>query len=108
MLTTAEIREHLASRQYMPGWAFVVYDGRFEDQHLAIRADLPDAYQPGRTVTIQVENMLPPMPNTAYLDEWMVWRLCRIATHEVREWYRDTEGKPVYDPHAPFAERDEP
>lgn len=106
MLTTAEIKLHLERRKYMPGWEFDVYDGKFEGQHLAIKVVLPDAYHPGETVTIQVENMLPPIPTGAYLDEWIVWRLSRIATHEVREFYRDREGNAIFDPHAPFAERD--
>lgn len=106
MLSTDEIRRHLSRRQYVPGWEFEVYDGRFEGQHLAIKVELPDAHDPRETVTIQVENMLPPIPTGAYLDEWMVWRLMRIATHEVREFYRDREGTAIFDPHAPLAERD--
>lgn len=107
MLSTAEIRDHLAGRLFMPGWSFLVYDGRWEGPHLAIVAELPDAYRPGETVTIRVENMLPPFDTIEQLDRWMVWRLTRIASHEVREFYRDTEGRPIFDPHAEWAERDE-
>lgn len=105
MLTTAEIQEHLKRISYMPGWEITVYDGRWEGQHVVIRTVVPDSYNPGSDVVLDVHSMLPPMRDIDALEEWLAWRLCRLATHEVREFLR-RDGKPIYDPHAEFAERD--
>jgi hypothetical protein len=105
VLTTAQVQAELERVTYKPGWTITCYDGRHEGQHLTIRADLPDACNPGDTVTIQVETALPPIPDVDYLHAWLIWRLCRIESHEAREFYR-VDGKPVFDPHAPYAERD--
>lgn len=108
MLTTQQISDHLADRRYMEGWRLTVYEGEWEGPHLVITAVLPDAYHDGQTVTVDIHSMLPPMPDTDYLDRWVVWRLCRIAVHEVREFYRDPFGQAIFDPHASGADRDNP
>lgn len=107
MLTTQQINEHLTNRMYKPGWKFKCYDGRWEGQHFVITTVVPDAYNPGQDVTLDVHSMLPPQRDTEALDEWIMWRLGRLEIHEMREFYRDrTDGKPVADPHAEFADRD--
>lgn len=106
MLTTAEIQAELRRVTYQPGWSIHVYDGRHEGQHAVITTDVPDAYNPDQTVRLGIHSPLPPIPDVAYLHAWMVWRLERIASHEVREFYR-VDGKCVYDPHAEFADRDQ-
>lgn len=108
MLNTDEIAEHLLKRTYMDGWRLTVYEGEWEGPHLVITARLPDAYNPGEWTLVDIHSMLPPIPNTDYLDRWVVWRLCRVATHEVREFYRGLDGKAIFDPHAPGADRDNP
>jgi hypothetical protein len=105
VLSTQDIQAELQRVTYRDGWAFTAYDGRFEGQHLTIRADLPDAYNPGHTVTVQVESALPPIPDVAYLHQWLAWRLGRIEQHEMREHLR-VDGALVYDPHAEYADRD--
>jgi hypothetical protein len=105
MLSTTEIQAELQRITYREGWTFTAYDGRWEGQHLTIRADLPDAYNPGHTVTVQVESALPPIPDVDYLLIWLAWRLGRVENHEMREHLR-VDGAPVYNPHASFADRD--
>lgn len=105
MLTTAEVAAHLERITYLPGWTLAVRDGRHEGQHLTIGAVLPDAYHQGDLVTLDVHSALPPMRDLEALEEWLLWRLCRLQSHEVREWLR-LDGVPVSDPHAPQADRD--
>jgi hypothetical protein len=105
MLSTSEIQAELERITYKPGWAFTCYDGRWEGQHIAITVELPDAGRPGETVTLDVHSMLPPIPDVRYLHTWLAWRLGRIEIHEMREFLR-VEGKAIFDPHAPFADRD--
>jgi hypothetical protein len=107
VLTTAQIQAELDRVTYREGWTIRVYDGRHEGQHVVITTDVPDAYNPGRTVTLDIHSPLPPIPDVDYLHVWMLWRLGRIASHENREFYR-VDGKPPFDPHAPFADRDVP
>jgi hypothetical protein len=105
MLTTAQIRDELLRVTYRSGWSFEVYDGAFEGQHIVIRAKVIDAYHPGQTVDLDVHSMLPPMPDAAYLHRWLAWRLGRLELHEMRE-HLHLDGKPIFDPHAPYADRD--
>lgn len=109
MLTTAEIQAHLADFTYLPGWRFIVYDGEWEGQHLVITAQVLDSRHVEEEVytTLDVHSMLPPIPDTDYLNRWLVWRLARLAIHEVREFAR-VKGEVIFDPHAPDAERDNP
>jgi hypothetical protein len=105
MLTTSEIAAHLERLSYKDGWEFQVYDGRWEGQHIVIRTVVPDAFRPGETVTLDVHSMLPPMRDTAQLEEWLAWRLGRIEVHEMREWLK-RDGQVLFSPHAEYAERD--
>ena len=104
-LTTAEIQAELERVTYKPGWSFTCYDGRWEGQHLVITVDVLDAGRPGQSVTLDVHSSLPPIPDVAYLHTWLAWRLGRIENHEMREFLR-VDGHAVFDPHAPFADRD--
>lgn len=107
MLTTAEINEELAHVSYKPGWRFTVYDGEFEGQHAVITTRCPDARNPTQTTTLDVHSSLPPIPTSDYLHRWLAWRLGIIELHEMREFLQ-RDGTPIFDPHAPLAERDNP
>lgn len=97
-LQVPEIRALLAEIEYMPGWTFEVDSGPWEGIQLIIRANLPDSYNPGERIQIGIRSYMPPLLSIEQFDRWMVWRLERIASHEVREFYR-RDGKPVFDPH---------
>lgn len=105
MLTTPEIQAHLWRLAYKPGWTFEAYDGRWEGQHIVIRTHVPDTYNEGQTVVLDVHSMLPPMRDTQALEEWLAWRLGRLEQHEMREFLK-RDGEVIYDPHAPLADRD--
>jgi hypothetical protein len=105
VLTTGEIAAHLERLSYKDGWEFSVYDGRWEGQHLVIRTVVPDTYHPGESLVLDVHSMLPPMRDTAQLEEWLAWRLARIEVHEMREFFK-RDGQVLFSPHAEFADRD--
>lgn len=98
MLSTQEIREHLASVSYRPGWEFAVQE-HIEGLQLRIRADLEDSYNPGKMVELGIDTFIPPIPDVAYLKQWLLWRLKRIEIHEACEWFK-WDGEIVLDPHA--------
>ena len=105
MLSTRELQGIVERITYKPGWTIKVYDGRWEGQHLVITTVVPDAYHLEQTTTVDVHSSLPPMQNESQFCEWLAWRLGRIESHEMREFFR-VDGKPIYDPHAPNADRD--
>lgn len=105
MLSVDDINEHLKGVTYKPGWEFKCYMGRWEGPHFVITTVVPDAYDINSTTTLDVHSRIPPMRDTAQLDEWIMWRLGIIELHEMREFYR-VNGEPVSDPHAEFADRD--
>lgn len=105
MLTTKEIKDWLQRVTYKPGWKFKAYDGDWEGQHIVITTVVPDSYNPGQNVVLDVHSMLPPIPSVDYLNRWLTWRLGRIEIHEMREFFK-VDGQIVFDPHAENAGRD--
>jgi hypothetical protein len=99
VLTTLEIQEHLRHVTYKPGWSFTAYDGRWEGQHIIIDVVTPDAFNPGHDITLDVHTSLPPLDTIRELDRWLLWRLMRIESHELREWYK-VDGKVIVNPHS--------
>jgi hypothetical protein len=104
-LPTACLQGILARVRYKPGWAFSLYDGRHEGQHVRITTVVPDAYDPDKSLTVDVHSMLPPMLSERQFLEWVGWRLRRIECHESREFFR-FDGRVFDDPHAENADRD--
>jgi hypothetical protein len=84
---------------YKPGWKFtpaVNYEGLW----VHIDAMVTNAYDPTGYTDLHIEAPLPaPLINDERdLLEWLVWRLHRIESHEVREWLH-FDGRRVLDPH---------
>lgn len=105
MLTVAAMDELLAGVQYKPGWLLRVYEGAFEGPHLRVTATVPNAYQPDETVELDVWSPIPPLSGVRAFDRWLAWRLCRVESHECREWLR-RDNQPIFDPHGSHADRD--
>lgn len=99
MITTEDLRAALASVTYHEGWSFKVEESRHEGPRLRIEVvGVPDSRKAGRTVDLGIESYLPPFRDVEAFLDWLLWRLQRIASHEVREflYYR---GAHVSDPH---------
>lgn len=105
MISTNELAMYIRDVKYKPGWAFRIYDGRYEGQHLVIQTQVIDAYNPEEIVTLDVHSMLPPMENRKQFMDWLQWRLIRIECHESREFFR-VDGVCWSDPHADGADQD--
>lgn len=99
MLSPDEIRAHLATVTYRPGWTFTLHYDPWEGQYVRFVAEgLEDSY--GGTIDIGFNTWLPPMQNTEQLDLFIQWRLWRMESHESREFFQ-RDGRPVFDPHLP-------
>ena len=105
MLSLAELRAEAGRVTYKPGWSFEVYEDPWEGPtvHIVARG-LPNGYRPAEPLDLGVRSAIPPIPDTDYFHEWMKWRLRRIETHELREFYR-VDGALVDDPHAEASPR---
>jgi hypothetical protein len=100
-MTLAQIQASLADVTLQPGWSVFAWQHDHEGVWVTIRARVEDAYRPGEgeRIDLGINSPLPPIPDVAYLDAWLEWRLGIIARHESREWFR-RGGRPVFDPHA--------
>lgn len=110
MIDVADIRARLTEITYRPGWTFRVYQGAYEGPVLAIEGMVEDSYHPGRQVELRV-NTHPPMEtfvDVAAFDRWLFSRLRAIEVHECLEWLHGPDGRPLFDPHRPHADRDRP
>lgn len=107
MLSTAEIAQYVHRHvTFMHGWTLTVYEGRWEGPHLQIAAKVPNAYRPDDTVDLDIHCSIPPMRDYDQLDNFLVWKLARCWSHEVREFYR-VDGNAPFDPHAANSDRDQ-
>lgn len=102
MLTIDALKAALRRFTYKPGWRFILYQHPHEGIWLSIKAELPDADTPGQTTVVNVRTAVPPIPHETYLWQWMLWRIGRLESHEVREFAR-VDGRCLDDPHAPDA-----
>jgi hypothetical protein len=100
MLSAAEVRDVVETLTYRPGWAMSLYLDPHEGLHVAIEAEVDDAYHPGQMIHLDIHSALPPFADEDAVEQWMLWRLERIGSHEVREWLR-RDGRIVSDPHHP-------
>lgn len=99
-LTAADLRAALAAVTYRDGWSFTLAESRHEGPLLRITvAGEPDSRHPGATVDLGIDTYVPPFRDVPAFLDWLLWRLQRVASHEVREFlcYR---GALISDPHA--------
>jgi hypothetical protein len=67
--------------------------------HILITVPLPNAYQPDEMIELGVRSALPPFRDKIAVHDWLTWRLGRIESHEMREFYR-VDDMVIFDPHA--------
>lgn len=104
-LSTEQLKELASKVTYKPGWEFDIYEGKWEGQHIAIKTQVPDAYDVTKMVVLDVHSMLPFFDAEDQFYQWLLWRITRIEVHEAREFFR-VNGKVFDDPHAELAGRD--
>lgn len=107
MIDVELLRIHLKRLTYRPGWELFIAQGEYEGPQLVIRAEVEDSYNPGQRVPLDIHTPLPPFATLRQFDRWLLWRLSRVAVHEEMEWLHGPDGKPLFDPHRPNADRDE-
>lgn len=98
MLSTDAINAELARLTYKHGWVFKAYDDQWEGKKIRIEAEVPDAYDPDRTITLGIDSFLPPLCDEWDVRRWLIWRILRIENHEAREFFR-LDGQVLWDPH---------
>lgn len=107
-LDYGQVRDRLAELTYRPNWTFELHQGAYEGPRLRISATVLNSYDPyGDPVPLDIWVPLPPFLNTGALDGWLLWRLQQVEIHEAMEWLHGPDGRPLFDPHRPQADRDE-
>lgn len=99
------LRGFLASVRYKPGWTLTATPGTdpYAPARLMVQAELPDTYQPGRTIRIGSTH---PVPHTfgrmppIERARWLRSVLHAMEIHEADEWLTVT-GERLFDPHQP-------
>lgn len=95
MLTACDMTWELSKVTYKPGWSFSIQETGWEGPQLRIVVKkVENAYQPG-----EFNTPLPPMPDADYFHRWVAWRIERVESREVREWFK-VDGDTIFDPHA--------
>lgn len=97
-LGLVELRDFFAEISYRPGWSFTVRPHDHEGPHLHIDVSMADSTNPAHMVPLNIISPLPPVRHVWQLEDWLIWRLERIESHEVREWLQ-RGGKPIRNPH---------
>src|SRR3954451_23959390 len=97
MLSTTEIRDCLGRCEYKPGWSWRLREDSWEGLFVRFLVEIDDSYGTG-ALTLGIDSWLPPQVSEESLRLWMAWRLGRIESHEMREFFK-VDGRPVFDPH---------
>jgi predicted metal-dependent enzyme (double-stranded beta helix superfamily) len=84
---------------YKPGWSFTIHRHTWEGLCVDITITMPNSYKPGEDVTLNIRTPVPPIVNAKHFHDWLMWRLGRIESHEMREFYK-VNGRVVDNPHA--------
>jgi hypothetical protein len=98
----AEIRECLERCEYKPGWSWELREDLWEGPFVRFLVTVDDSYaveQADGVITLGIDSWLPPQVSEESLRLWLAWRLGRIESHEMREFFK-VDGRPVFDPHA--------
>lgn len=106
LLALHELQNILDECQYKPDWHLTVLPGNFEGPWLCVWAPIENSYQPDKMTTLDIHSQIPHIFRVGDEDifkEWIIWRLSIIEQHEAREFFRDKDGKPFFDPHGPDA-----
>lgn len=98
MLTTSHMRKRISEITYLPGYKMEVYQGRFEGPHFHLQVEVDDYINKGQKTVLDVHSPIPFCKDVEAFDNWLVDRLIRLASHEVREALQ-FNGKPIFDPH---------
>lgn len=93
-----DLRRVFAEFTYRPGWTFTVWLHPQEGPHVTIDADVDDAFHPDEMVHLSIHSPLPPFRNEQAVEDWLLWRLTRIETHEASEFLRRS-GRQIRNPH---------
>lgn len=99
------MQERLAQMSYR-GWQLRIYEGVFEGTILEIKAQMEDNFNPDQPFLFDCRTPIGPFLSIEQFDLALMKRLNRIAIHESMEALQ-IEGKPIFDPHRPDADRDE-
>src|SRR5688572_8603081 len=98
MLTAHEITLYVDRVRYKPGWSFQVLVTDFESPQLFITARVMNAYDHSQMVDLGIKSHLPRFRDEKALEDWLMWRIERIESHEAREFFT-VDGKRPFDPH---------
>lgn len=98
-LSEPEIRVHLSTLTYRPGWSWTLERDVWEGLFVRFIGLVEDSYNANKKIALGINSWLPPMMSTEQLDAWMAWRLWRIEGHEARE-FLCRDNQPIFDPHA--------
>ncbi len=98
MLSSKELSDILTRYQYKPGWSLTVFEN-WHGPTLRLVTTVPNSYNPNDDISLGINSPIPPMETKEQFLTWVQWRLIQVEEHESREWFRDLEGNPVFDPH---------
>jgi hypothetical protein len=87
-MTFEEMREVVSRVTYRPGWRLSLELDRFEGPVLVVEATEPDSSDARKTIDLRIITFIPPVDDEHAFMEWLLYRFCRIETHEAREWLR--------------------
>lgn len=84
-------------------WKVEVFDDPHEGPAIYFTGDVRDAYSPRETVELRILSYLSPNDRRSVeaFKQYVLWRLKRIAIHEVGEGLRFS-GELVWNPHEPL------
>jgi hypothetical protein len=98
MWSSKDIADYLDTVEYRDNFKFEVHDTDWEGPFIRILIKDKDNFNPDKEIDLGMNSFVC-VSSAEEMDRWLVNRLIRIESHEVRERFK-RNGKVIFNPHA--------
>jgi hypothetical protein len=107
LLTVADMQKVISNFEY-DGFEMEVYEGFKEGPHFKAVGEVPDNFNPGKKVRLEIHSAIPPQVSIESFELWISWRFTRQEIHESMEKLKlRGTGEAWISPHRENGDRDE-
>lgn len=106
LLTVQDMQRIISEVEY-DGFELEVYEGFKEGPHFHAVGTVPDNFNKGATVTLDIHSSIPPQVSDESFLLWLSWRMTRQEIHESMEKLKvKATGEAWMSPHREGADKD--
>lgn len=107
LLTVQDMQKVISNLEY-DGFEMEVREGFKEGAHFKAIGEVPDNFNKGKKVTLEIHSPIPPQVSIESFELFISWRMTRQEIHESMEKLKiKGTGEALFNPHREGADKDE-